>query len=118
MGGYIKKPQRDKLVKIIMAKGGKITEIATACDCGIHAVNQWIRHDPTLKQVILDAKDSMIDLAESKLHENISSNNENVSQRAVEFTLRYLGGKRGYSEKQVIEHVEVDRTLDVKWGVE
>ena len=62
---------------------------------------QSINIGRTFKQDAEDAQESLIDLAESKLVENIKEN-DNTS---IIFFLKTKGKKRGYIEKQEVEHI-------------
>jgi len=62
--------------------------------------------DRALKQpeILEDIKEDNIDLAEEGLHSLMRSKNENIKLRSIEMYLKTQGKKRGYIEKQEIEH--------------
>lgn len=86
-------------------KRGNISEACTAANIGRNTYYQWIEKDDDFKQKAEDTQESLIDLAESKLMENIEDN-DNTS---IIFFLKTKGKKRGYIEKQ---EVEVQKPFD------
>lgn len=80
---------------------GNISEACEAINIGRRTYYSWIEKDETFKQDAEDAQESLIDLAESKLVENIKDN-DNTS---IIFFLKTKGKKRGYVEKQEVEHI-------------
>jgi transposase-like protein len=87
---------------------GNISEACQAINIGRQTYYSWIEKDETFKQDAEDAQESLIDLAESKLVENIKDN-DNTS---IIFFLKTKGKKRGYIEKQEIEHVKPFEDID------
>lgn len=81
---------------------GNISEACEAINIGRRTYYSWIEKDKTFKQSAEDAQESLIDLAESKLVENIKDN-DNTS---IIFFLKTKGKKRGYIEKSEVEHVK------------
>ena len=81
---------------------GNISEACQSINIGRRTYYSWIEKDESFKQDAEDAQESLIDLAESKLVENIKDN-DNTS---IIFFLKTKGKKRGYIEKQ-----EVDTTI-------
>ena len=67
------------------------------CCSGINYIGACCRENGTCE----DATESLVDLVESKLIENIKEN-DNTS---IIFFLKTKGKKRGYIEKQEIEHI-------------
>ena len=60
----------------------------------------WMASDPDYKAAVEGIADIALDFAESKLHKSI----ENGSDTAVIFYLKTKGKKRGYVERQEIDH--------------
>lgn len=54
--------------------------------------------------VLADINEENVDIAEEGLHSLIRSKNDNIRLRAIELYLKTKGKKRGYVEKQEVEH--------------
>ena len=81
---------------------GHISNACEAAKIGRRTYYLWIDKDKDFKEDVEHVQDSLLDLAESKLLENIE-NNENT---AIIFYLKTKGKKRGYIEKQELEVVK------------
>ena len=81
---------------------GHISNACEAAKIGRRTYYDWIDKDKNFKEDVDHVQDSLLDLAESKLLENIE-NNENT---AIIFYLKTKGKKRGYIEKQELEVVK------------
>ena len=80
---------------------GHISNACEAAKIGRRTYYDWTDKDKNFKEDVHHIQDSLLDLAESKLLENIE-NNENT---AIIFYLKTKGKKRGYIEKQEVEVV-------------
>ena len=92
------KKKKDFLISL-KKNNGNISESCDAANIGRQTYYDWIEKDEVFKQDADDAQESLIDLAESKLMENIEDN-DNTS---IIFFLKTKGKKRGYIEKQEID---------------
>jgi hypothetical protein len=73
---------------------------------------KWMESDPEYKLAVESISDVALDFAESKLHNSI----EKGSDTAVIFYLKTKGKKRGYIERQEIDHSgEVKKTVIIEW---
>ena len=81
---------------------GHIADACEAANIGRRTYYNWVAEDKEFKEDVENVKEGLLDLAESKLLENIN-NNENV---AIIFYLKTKGKQRGYIEKQEIEVVK------------
>lgn len=73
---------------------------------------KWMESDNEYKEKVQDLQDVVLDFAESALHKMI----ENHNPAATLFLLKTKGKKRGYIERQEIEHssdVETDITFEI-----
>lgn len=95
---------------------GNLASVARQFKVTRSAVHQFVNASPALLQVVADQKESRLDNAESALDRAL---NEGEAW-AVCFFLKTQGKKRGYVEKQEVEHSEKrkrliivdDRTVD------
>jgi hypothetical protein len=87
--------------------------VTPACESvGIARITHydWMSNDPAYKKAVEEIKDIEIDFVESKLHSLINDK----CPAAIIFHLKCQGKRRGYVEKQEIEHSgNLGVTLDV-----
>lgn len=77
--------------------------VTTACKIvGISRVThyEWLQTDEAYAEQVSNIKDIALDFAESQLHKRMKDG----SDTAIIFYLKTQGKKRGYIEKQQIEH--------------
>ncbi len=79
---------------------GNISVVAKAFGVTRSAVYDFIKRHPTLKRTMEDAREKLVDDAESALHAAVL----NKEGWAVCFTLKTIGKDRGYIERRQIEH--------------
>tara|TARA_R110001592_G_scaffold225781_1_gene481757 strand:- start:129 stop:500 length:372 start_codon:yes stop_codon:yes gene_type:complete len=95
---------QEKKKKFVVGLRNNLGNISKACDAvGISRTTyyDWIESDDLFKEDVEHIKESLLDLAECKLLENIEDN-QNI---AIIFYLKTKGKKRGYIEKQEVEVV-------------
>ncbi len=92
---------------------GNITAVARSLGVYRGAVYDYIEQHPELKKVWHDARESMVDAAESMLHRNILEGKE----KSVFFTLKTLGRNRGYVEADVKKLEEIAEKVDKLAGL-
>ena len=78
------------------AAGGLVTSTAKHLGCAPKTVYRYIERFPALKDVLREARESSVDLAESKLIEAIKNGN----LTAIIFFLKTQGKSRGYTERR------------------
>ncbi len=93
--------KKSEFLVALKNNNGNISDSCQAINIGRRTYYSWLDKDDVFKQDAEDAQESLIDLAESKLIENIQDN-DNTS---IIFFLKTKGKKRGYIEKQEIEHI-------------
>ena len=93
--------KREKFLKSLKNNLGNISEACKAINISRQTYYQW-SEDEDFKLEADNVKEGLLDLAETKLLENIN-NNENV---AIIFYLKTKGKSRGYIEKQEVEVVK------------
>lgn len=95
----IKKPKQETIIGALTRERGLVSPAAEALGVSRMTLHRWINDDNELQQVVEDARNAIVDKAESKLFDKI----EEGDTRCVEFALRTLGKSRGYVEKKEIE---------------
>ena len=90
--------------KAIADSGGIVSTIAERLGCEWHTAKTYIDKFNETKSAYEAESESVIDLAESKLIENIQANDNT----AILFYLKTKGKKRGY-----VERSEIDQTVTV-----
>jgi hypothetical protein len=99
--------------------GGFLSIAAEQLKISPSALCQRIKKSKVLQKVIADIDENRLDLAESKLLKNMKqSEKPAVSQRAVEFYLRYKGRQRQYIETQRHLHEGGEEPIKLKVEVE
>lgn len=87
--------QKSDVKKAVNSSGGIISVIAKRLKCDWHTADKYIKQFE-LFQEVQNEKESLLDLAESKLIDNIK-NNDTTS---ILFYLKTQGKNRGYIERQ------------------
>jgi hypothetical protein len=85
-------PTPEQLIKALNNHRGNVTVTARALKCDRAAVVKMIETNPELKDIILRARESIIDEAEKSLIKNIQDGNVT----SIIFVLKTLGRARGY----------------------
>ena len=88
----------DKVVDVIQKSEGVRTTICKVLDCSQTQLRNYLEEHQELKQVMLDAREQILDLAESVIRENLTqTENPELRQKAAEFTLKTIGRHRGWA---------------------
>ena len=115
-----KKPDIQEFEKVCNARGGIMTSIAASFGVNRATVFRWCEKHPKYKEALEASRDVFIDIAETNLQTLVKGtpiykedeNGKRVfdrwqvppSESAIIFTLRTIGRKRGYVEKQELDH--------------
>lgn len=92
------------ICKSILKCNGNVAEIAKDLNYNYSHVYNFLKKtkNPTIKRVLEQSKEIILDVAESKLIEHINSIDPRISLDAVKFVLSTLGKNRGFTNKQEI----------------
>ncbi len=93
-----KKPSAAQLIAEIDAKKGNISAIARTYGVSRGTVYNWMRGKATVEAALTDARETMIDNAESMLYKKVLQG----STPELIFFLKTQGRKRGYVERQEV----------------
>lgn len=83
----------------ILESGGLYTNIARVLGCEWHTAKKYVEMYEETKRAYDNENEGLLDLAESKLIENINKNDDT----AIIFYLKTKGKNRGYIERQEID---------------
>lgn len=106
----MKRPDNKTIIAALKATAGMVTYAAKKLDCDYTTLYGWIRRSSQLQKALQAIKESHIDLAETKLLQNVKDGDPG----SIFFMLKCLGKNRGYIEKQQIEH-SGDMTINVRY---
>lgn len=102
-----KTAERDALLIALQKKSGNISEACKAANLGRATYYRWLNNDPEFAQACQDIKESIIDLAESQLYQEIKNSN----LTAIIFYLKCQAKHRGYSEHHSAPDAEERKIL-------
>ena len=93
---------KKKVKAAILGSGGVILAVQQKCGCAYSTAWEFINREGNeeLKQLMVNERDKIIDVAENKLFVAVKSGKE----WAVKYTLNTIGKNRGYVEKQEVAH--------------
>lgn len=90
----------EQIAHALERKAGNITEAAKALKVTRQALHKRIGEDESLRQVLVNARETLVDVAESHLLKQIKRGNT----AAIIFTLKTQGKERGYVEQNNVQH--------------
>lgn len=101
---------KEKFLEVFENNTANISAACAAAGIARSTFYLWMKEDPDFKDQAEAIQESMIDLAESKLLENIKSNKET----SIIFYLKTKGKSRGYVEKQIIEQDGFPNKIEIE----
>jgi len=99
-----KKITKEALTKAIKGSYGIISTIAKRLKCERKTVYNKFEEWPELKDLLIEERNEIVDLAENKLVSKIKSG----EKTSIHFILKTLGKNRGYVEKIQSENTNID----------
>src|SRR3990167_6133961 len=88
----------EQVIEAVRRNKGILTLAARDLHCTRQTVHNYVNRYPTIKAAMDDERDSLLDMAEGKLFEQVRKGN----MTAIIFTLKTLGKHRGYVERQEV----------------
>lgn len=88
------------MIEALKSTLGVVSPALQIANVGRATYYGWLKDDPVFKDEIDDLDNLALDFAENKLHNQIKD--ENIT--AIIFYLKTKGKKRGYIERQGIDH--------------
>ena len=101
------KIDKEALKEAIKRYKGNVSEIAESLSVSRQTVYNHLKEDEDMWSLLTDARENIIDFAESKLLKLIEQENAQV----IMFTLKTLGKNRGYVEKSEIDQTQ--KTINI-----
>ena len=87
-----------RIIKALKETNGLLTMAAAKAGIGYRTVCRYVAEYPSVKEAAQDAKENMLDFAESKLYSKIRDGDNT----AIIFYLKTQGKSRGYIERQEV----------------
>jgi hypothetical protein len=92
--------KKKEMIEALKKSLGVVTNACNKVGINRSTHYDWLKDDEEYKAAVLDIEDIAIDFVESKLHQSIN----NVSDTAIIFYLKTKAKKRGYIERQELDH--------------
>lgn len=96
----IKMLTNEQIADALKKKAGNISAAATALKVTRQTLHNHIKDDADLQQIVTDAREAMVDVAESEALKQIKLGNTAM----IIYTLKTQGKSRGYIEQQDVKH--------------
>ena len=94
----------EKLVECCRRSNGIMSVVATMLGVDWHTADKYIKNCPEAQEVFQSARESILDVAESKLLQIINNPQHPRHFDAIQFLLSTIAKKRGYTTKVEQEH--------------
>lgn len=104
-------PKKAAMLKALEKSLGVVSTACRAIGIDRTTHYRWYADDQEYKKACDDLKDVTLDFAESQLHKQIQEGNTT----ATIFLLKTLGKKRGYVERQEIQHDTDISSKVIEW---
>jgi len=92
-----------QVLKAIKGSGAVMSTIAKRLDCAWYTARKYVNEWEATRQAYEDEEQMILDLAESKIYESINNGNT----QDAKWLLATKGKKRGFTEKQEVEHTGI-----------
>ncbi len=102
-----------RIIKALHESNGLLTEAAALSGIGYRTINRYVAEYPSVKEAAQEAKERMLDFAESKLYSKIKDGDNTC----IIFYLKTQGKSRGYIEREELtgaDGVPVGPEPDIK----
>ncbi len=106
----MKHNKKETLLKALEKNLGVVTTACKQVDVSRATYYRWLEDDEDFANSAKDIQDVALDFVESKLFEQV----QDGSTAATIFYLKTKGKKRGYVERQELEHTGGDKPVSIK----
>lgn len=89
---------KKQIANALQKTAGNVALAARELKCSRSTIYRKIEQFPDLGEILEDAREELVDIAESKLRQQVMNGN----MTAIIFTLKTQGKQRGYVERQEI----------------
>jgi hypothetical protein len=104
---------KSNFIQTYVKKACNISETCKVVDINRDTYYRWRKNDEEFRKACESAEESLIDFAETQLMNNIKYGKET----SLIFFLKCKAKKRGYIDKQEIEHSgDVGLNIKIDWG--
>lgn len=90
----------DEIATVLTKKSGNISQTAAALKVTRQAIQQRVKDDESLQQIVVDAREELVDVAESEALKQIKAGNTAM----IIYTLKTQGKARGWQENSEVKH--------------
>ena len=97
---------KEKVIKVIMANRGLIAPAARQLGVQRPVLYRFIKRHPECQEALHDAREAILDVAESQLFDQLHEDDPNVRHKAIRLLLTTVGRSRGYDERKQEEKQE------------
>lgn len=94
----------EKLVECCRRSNGIMSVVATMLGVDWHTADKYVRNCPEAQDAFQSARESILDVAESKLIQIVNNSQHPRNFEAIQFLLSTVAKKRGYTTKVEQEH--------------
>ena len=102
--------KKEAMIQALEKSLGVVTSACRSVGISRTTHYEWLQSDPEYNKAVQSLTDLALDFAESKLHKSIESG----SDTATIFYLKTKGKKRGYVERQEIQHEGAKISLHIE----
>lgn len=97
-----------EVARAIEKSHGITSSICALLDCSRNQLAVYFKHRPEMKTLQEEARQEIVDKAETRITELLSSQDDEIALKAAEFVLRRIGSKRGWGDTQVAQEIKTD----------
>lgn len=98
-----KRYSEDDVRDAIHKNFGIFTAVCNDLDCTFLQLRRYLVEHPTLSADMAEARNTIIDVAQTSLVECLNSKSDSIKLAAAQFTLKTLGRNLGYSDTPSVQ---------------
>lgn len=103
--------KKKAMIEALEKSMGVVTTAAQIVGISRQSHYDWLANDPEYSKAVSEIENVALDFAESKLFKNI----EKSKEASIFFYLKTKGKKRGYIERQEIQHEGDIKSTIIEW---
>jgi hypothetical protein len=90
----------EQIAKAIKGSGGIMSSIAKRLKCNWNTARKYVNSKPEFEEMLQEEEEAVLDMGEAALYAQV----KNQEAWAVKYLLATKGKKRGYVERQEVDH--------------